>query len=75
MPAPIHDPVREIAEQWEYEILTLTGDPVAGLNAAGKRGWELIQLEQQEGGPITALCKRRPSRIQVATAMPSRLSL
>lgn len=72
MPAPL-DPDRDIADQWEYDILGLKGDVIAALNAAGKKGWELIQLQETETGEPAALVKRKPSRIQLATGLQSSL--
>lgn len=67
------EPDRDIVDQWQYAVLTLQGDVVSSLNAAGKKGWELIQLEEQEVVPgqviITALCKRRPTRIILASGL------
>lgn len=58
---------RPIEGRWEYVTMTLQGDVVDAANKAGKFGWEIIQLSEAPDGSIVGFCKRRPSRIQLAT--------
>lgn len=69
------EPDRDPSEQLEYATMLLQGDLMTALNHAGRKGWDVFQIVEQPDGSISGIAKRKPAKIQLATELPSKLSI
>lgn len=56
--------------EWEYEILAITGSLKDGLNLAGKERWEAVSVLDSNPMSCTVVFKRPVLLVQIASDMP-----